>query len=61
MLVRDNDTVNEIKSGLLRQLKEENAFWSYAPDDDFASLNPIYNVTSKDIERRIIKELSIPN
>lgn len=33
----------------------------FIQDDGFASLNPIYNVTSKDIERRIIKELSIPN
>ncbi len=32
MLVKDKDTVNDIKSGLLRLLKEENAFWSYEPE-----------------------------
>lgn len=32
MLVKDKDTINEIKSELLRQLKEENAFWSYDPE-----------------------------
>ncbi len=32
MIVKDNDTINEIKSGLLQQLKEENAFWSYDPE-----------------------------
>ncbi len=32
MMVKDNDTINEIKSELLRQLKEENAFWSYDPE-----------------------------
>ena len=31
----------------------------FVKDDGFGSLNPIYNVTAKDIERRIIKELSI--
>lgn len=29
MPVKNKDKVNEIKSELLRQLKEENAFWSY--------------------------------
>lgn len=32
----------------------------FIQDYGFASLKPIYNVTSKDIERRIIKELSVP-
>ncbi len=32
----------------------------FIQDDGFTSLKPIYNVTSKDIESRIIKELSVP-
>lgn len=32
MLVRDKDSIKEIKNSLLKQLKEENAFWSYAPE-----------------------------
>ncbi len=33
----------------------------FIQDDGFASLNPIYNVTAKDIENRIIKGLSDHN
>jgi hypothetical protein len=31
MIIKSKDKVNEIKSILLEQLKEENAFWSYDP------------------------------
>lgn len=31
MIIRDKCKINEIKNGLLEQLKEENAFWSYDP------------------------------
>ncbi len=30
MIIRNKNKVNEIKSSLFEQLKEENAFWSYA-------------------------------
>ncbi len=32
MTIRDKKSIQEIKKGLLQQLKEENAFWSYAPE-----------------------------
>lgn len=32
MIVKNKDKINEIKGGLLQQLKEENAFWSYDPE-----------------------------
>lgn len=32
MVIRDKNKINEIKGCLLQQLKEENAFWSYAPE-----------------------------
>ncbi|MCM1356938.1 MAG: hypothetical protein NC212_11110 [Staphylococcus sp.] len=32
MIIRSKHKVNEIKSHLLQQLKEEHAFWSYTPD-----------------------------
>lgn len=32
MIIKSKDKINDIKSGLLHQLKEENAFWSYAPE-----------------------------
>ncbi len=31
MLIRNKERVNDIKGKLLEKLKEENAFWSYAP------------------------------
>lgn len=39
MIIRSKDKINEIKGILLQQLKEENAFWSYAPES--VSLNTI--------------------
>lgn len=32
MILRSKDEIKEIKGRLLQQLKEENAFWSYAPE-----------------------------
>ena len=32
MVVRSKDRIKEIKSNLLQQLKEDNAFWSYDPE-----------------------------
>lgn len=32
MATTSNDKVSEIKDSLLRQLKDENAFWSYDPE-----------------------------
>lgn len=32
MVSKSNDNISIIKGNLLRQLKEENAFWSYAPE-----------------------------
>lgn len=32
MIIRQKDKCNEIKHSLLDKLKEENAFWSYAPE-----------------------------
>lgn len=32
MTLKSKDTINGIKSRLLEQLREENAFWSYAPE-----------------------------
>lgn len=32
MAVRNKDKIKEIKGYLLQMLKEENAFWSYAPE-----------------------------
>lgn len=32
MIIKSKDKINDIKSGLLQQLKEENAFWSYDPE-----------------------------
>jgi len=32
MIIRDKDKIKAIKGSLLEQLKEENAFWSYAPE-----------------------------
>ena len=32
MTIRSKEKINEIKGKLLEQLKEENAFWSYAPE-----------------------------
>lgn len=32
MIIRSKDKIKEIKGNLLQQLKEENAFWSYAPE-----------------------------
>lgn len=40
MIIENKDRINKIKVGLLEQLKEENAFWSYDP----ASVS-IYNVS----------------
>lgn len=60
MLVRDNDTVNEIKSGLLRQLKEENAFWSYKPESvtlDSISDDQLIAFTMRYLDLDEIKQL----
>jgi len=32
MTIKSKDRINEIKAGLLEQLKEENALWSYVPE-----------------------------
>lgn len=32
MTITSKDKIHDIKCGLLQQLKEENAFWSYAPE-----------------------------
>lgn len=32
MIIKNKDKIKEIKDNLLEQLKEENAFWSYAPE-----------------------------
>lgn len=32
MTIKSKDKIDKIKSGLLQLLKEENAFWSYAPE-----------------------------
>lgn len=32
MVIRSKEKINEIKSTLLKQLKKENAFWSYDPE-----------------------------
>lgn len=32
MVSKSNDNISAIKGNLLRQLKEEKAFWSYAPE-----------------------------
>lgn len=32
MIIKSKDKIKEIKNTLLQQLKEENVFWSYAPE-----------------------------
>lgn len=39
MVVKKDNYINEVKSNLLNQLKEEHAFWSYAPES--VSINTI--------------------
>ncbi len=60
MLVKDKDTINEIKRGLLRQLKEENAFWSYAPESvtlDAISDDQLIALTMRYLDLEEIKQL----
>ncbi len=60
MLVRDKDKINEIKSGLLRQLKEEKAFWSYEPDSitlDTISDDQLIALTMRYLDLDEIKQL----
>ncbi len=60
MFVKDKDTIKEIKSGLLRQLKEENAFWSYAPESvtlEAISDDQLIALTMRHLDLDEIKQL----
>jgi hypothetical protein len=52
MIIKSKDKVNEIKSILLEQLKEENAFWSYDPQS--VTLDNISDEQLKDAWKKIL-------
>jgi hypothetical protein len=60
MIIKSKDKVNEIKSILLEQLKEENAFWSYDPQSvtlDNISDEQLIALTMRYLDLDEIKQL----
>jgi hypothetical protein len=60
MIIKSKNRVREIKSGLLEQLKEENAFWSYDPTTvtlDTMSDEQLIALTMRYLDLEEIKQL----
>lgn len=60
MMIRDKQQISAVKSGLLAKLKEEHAYWSYAPESvspDTISDDQLIADTMRYLDLDEIKEL----